>query len=91
MKEKSGYVYVLARKKNGTLYIGVTANLHERILQHKAGLGSSFTAKYNVRRLVYFEELPQQEAADIMEINIKALESLLSRAKAALKDRMKSD
>ncbi|MGB7432538.1 MAG: GIY-YIG nuclease family protein [Ahrensia sp.] len=52
----SGYVYILASQKNGTLYTGVTSNLAERISQHKRGEGSKFTAKYGAIRLVWYEE-----------------------------------
>jgi putative endonuclease len=49
------YVYILASQRNGTLYIGVTSNLVQRIWQHKEGLVQGFTMKYHVNRLVYFE------------------------------------
>ena len=50
------YVYILASKKNGTLYIGVTNNLLRRTLQHKMNFNAGFTQKYNVHLLVYYEE-----------------------------------
>jgi len=49
------YVYILASKRNGTLYIGVTRDLSKRVYEHKQGLVEGFTKKYNVHRLVYFE------------------------------------
>ena len=49
------FVYILASKKNGTLYIGLTNNLETRIKQHKSKLIDGFTKKYNVTNLVYFE------------------------------------
>lgn len=49
------YVYILASKKNGTLYIGVTTDLQKRIWQHKAGEIEGFTKKYDVTQLVYYE------------------------------------
>jgi len=49
------YVYILASKRNGTLYIGVTSNLPRRIEQHRAAAVPGFTAKYRVDRLVWFE------------------------------------
>jgi len=49
------YVYILASKKNGTLYIGVTNDIARRIAEHKAGTGSTFTRKYGVHLLVYVE------------------------------------
>ena len=48
-------VYMLASKPNGTLYIGVTSNLPQRIWQHKNNVVPSFTQKYSVHRLVYYE------------------------------------
>ena len=52
------YVYILANKKNGTLYIGVTNDLERRIAEHKSGLVPGFTQKYNVKILVWCEEFP---------------------------------
>ena len=49
------YVYILANKRNGTLYIGVTNDLETRVLQHKQKINEGFTSKYNVELLVYFE------------------------------------
>ena len=49
------WVYILASKAQGTLYIGVTNNLVDRIFAHKNGTGSKFTARYKVSRLVWFE------------------------------------
>ena len=53
--DKQPCVYILASQKNGTLYIGVTSNLAQRVWQHKQKLVASFTEKYGVSRLVYFE------------------------------------
>ena len=49
------YVYILASKKDGVLYIGVTNNLVRRIYEHKKGMTDGFTKKYNVKNLVYYE------------------------------------
>ena len=51
-----GWVYILASGKNGTLYVGVTNDLARRVYEHKLGVGSAFTRKYGVHRLVWFEE-----------------------------------
>ncbi len=48
-------VYILASKRNGTLYVGVTGDLRKRIWKHKNGLVEGFTKKYHIHRLVYFE------------------------------------
>ena len=50
------YVYILASKKNGILYIGVTNNIIKRTYEHKHNLVDGFTKKYFVHKLVYFEE-----------------------------------
>jgi putative endonuclease len=53
---KTAYVYILASKRNGTLYIGVTSNLEQRVQQHRlAANPQSFTTKYSVHTLVYYE------------------------------------
>jgi len=49
------FVYILASKRNGTLYVGVTNNLARRIAEHKGKLVPGFTRQYGVDRLVYFE------------------------------------
>ena len=51
-----GYVYILASKKGGTHYTGVTSDLARRIHEHETGVGSKFTARYGVKRLVWFQE-----------------------------------
>jgi putative endonuclease len=48
-------VYILASKRNGTLYIGVTGNVQQRAWEHKSDLVEGFTKKYGVHRLVYYE------------------------------------
>ena len=50
-----GHVYILASKKNGTLYTGVTTDLPARIFAHRSGTGSAFTKKYAVTCLVWYE------------------------------------
>jgi len=50
------YVYILASKKNGTLYVGVTNKLARRAWEHREGKGSDFTTRYGIKRLVYMEE-----------------------------------
>jgi putative endonuclease len=55
MTMKPGYVYIITNKNNTTLYVGVTAYLEQRILQHKEKYNSkSFTARYNLDKPVYY-------------------------------------
>ena len=49
------YVYIMASKKNGVLYIGVTSNLRKRVYQHKSGEYKGFSKKYKTEILVYYE------------------------------------
>jgi putative endonuclease len=53
---KTYFVYILASRQNGTLYIGVTNNLVRRVWEHREGLVEGFTKKYGVKLLVHFEE-----------------------------------
>ena len=68
---KEPAVYILANKKYGTLYIGVTSNLQQRVYQHKNNLFQGFTSKYEVHDLVYFELHDNMEAAITREKQIK--------------------
>ena len=68
---KQPYVYILASKKNGTLNIGVTSNLIQRIWQHKNNQVEGFTEKYSVHFLVYFEQHEMMESAITREKQMK--------------------
>lgn len=68
---KSYFVYILASKKNGTLYIGVTSDLKKRIYEHKNKIIDGFTKKYNVDRLVYYEQTDDVESAITREKQMK--------------------
>ena len=67
----SYFTYILASKKDGVLYIGVTNNLIRRVKEHKKGKADSFTKKYFVHRLVYFEETSDVEIAINREKQLK--------------------
>jgi len=67
----SYYVYILASKRNGTLYIGVTGDLLSRVYQHKNDLVDGFTKKYQIHTLVCFEEYDAPESAIIREKRLK--------------------
>jgi len=69
--DKQFYVYILASKRNGTLYTGVTSNLVQRIYQHKQELVEGFTKKYEVKTLVYYEAHDNAESAIVREKRIK--------------------
>ena len=68
---KQYYVYILASKRNGTLYIGVTNNLIRRVYEHKNNFVQGFTSKYNVHRLVYYEATTDVESAILREKQMK--------------------
>ena len=56
INEKTFYVYILASKKNGTIYIGMTSDLEKRIWEHKNDIIEGFTNRYKVHVLVYYED-----------------------------------
>jgi len=68
---KSYYVYILASKRNGTLYIGVTNDLARRVWEHKQELVPGFTKKYGVKILVYYETFGDINAAIHRETRLK--------------------
>jgi putative endonuclease len=65
------YVYLLASKINGTLYIGMTNDLQRRVYEHKMGIKKGFTQKYGVNKLVYFECFQSVNEAIKREKNLK--------------------
>jgi len=67
----TAYVYILANRKHGALYTGVTRNLPARMMQHRAGKGSKHCAEYGISRLVYIEEAPTMSEAIAREKQIK--------------------
>jgi len=66
-----GHVYILASKRNGTLYIGVTNDLSARIFAHREGRGSLFTKKYNIKMLVWYETYDMVTDAIQRETSLK--------------------
>ena len=77
---KGGFVYILAGK-SGVLYVGVTANLYVRVVQHRQKLIDGFTKKYNISRLVHYEQFGDIRNAIARE---KQLKGWLRRRKIAL-------
>ncbi|KKW29065.1 MAG: excinuclease ABC subunit C [Candidatus Uhrbacteria bacterium GW2011_GWD2_52_7] len=68
---KTYYVYIMASKKNGTIYIGSTSDLPARVTQHKLGSIEGFTKKYGVTTLVYYEATEDAHAAITRERQLK--------------------
>ncbi|KPQ38385.1 MAG: putative endonuclease containing a URI domain [Porphyrobacter sp. HL-46] len=66
-----GWVYIMADRYRGTIYIGVTADLPLRVSQHRAGTGSDFCARYRLKRLVWAERSNSIEAAIAHEKRMK--------------------
>jgi putative endonuclease len=65
------HVYILASKRNGTLYIGVTNDLERRVYEHKKNLIEGFTKKYNIHNLVYYEDVNDIHSALQREKQLK--------------------
>ena len=68
---KTYYVYILASKRNGTLYVGMTNDLTRRVFEHKSGLIDGFTKKYTIDKLVYFESTTDVNEAIAREKRLK--------------------
>ena len=65
------FVYILASKRNSTLYIGMTSNLTKRVYEHKNDLVGGFTKKYNIHNLVYYEMTDDMGSALTREKQLK--------------------
>ncbi|MCH8987807.1 MAG: GIY-YIG nuclease family protein [Chloroflexi bacterium] len=70
--ERHPCVYLLASRQNGTLYVGVTSNLIQRVWQHKKDLAQGFTQRYRVHMLVWYQAHDTMESAIAREKAIKA-------------------
>ena len=68
---KQYFVYVLASKENGTIYIGVTNNLKRRMYEHRTDTNDGFTKQYSVHKLVYYETTASVESAIQREKQLK--------------------
>jgi putative endonuclease len=73
MKKSNEYFVYILSNKSGTLYIGVTNNLEQRLFQHKNKLNQGFTNKYNINRLVYFESTDDITTAITREKQLKGM------------------
>lgn len=72
MSNGTYWVYILASEKHGTLYVGITNSLQKRIWQHREGAADSFTKRYSIHRLVYFEDFRDARSAIAREKQLKA-------------------
>ena len=91
IRTKRGYIYILTNKRRSVLYIGVTANLKERIWKHKQGKGSIFARKYQLKYLVYYEVFEHMDDAIDREKQLKNWHrdwkfSLIKKTNPTLKD-----
>jgi putative endonuclease len=68
---KQPAIYIMASRRNGTLYVGVTSNLVQRVWQHQNAVVSEFASKYRCTRLVYFEQFTDMNTAITREKQIK--------------------
>ncbi len=68
---KRGYVYIMASARNGTLYIGVTSDLVQRIWQHREGVADGFTKTYGCKSLVWYEVHDDLDQARQREVRMK--------------------
>ncbi|HVW98295.1 MAG TPA: GIY-YIG nuclease family protein [Mucilaginibacter sp.] len=71
MKIHEYYVYILANKTNTVFYIGVTSNLQNRVWEHKQKVFKGFTSKYEINKLVYYEEFQWVQDAIAREKQLK--------------------
>lgn len=68
---KCGYVYIMASRRNGTLYIGVTSDLLGRVYAHRNGLIPGFTKRYGCKLLVWYEYFDDLQDARLRELQMK--------------------
>ena len=68
---KAGFVYIMANRKNGTIYTGVTSELIKRVYEHREGLIGGFTKRYGCKLLVWFEAHDDLQEARRRELQIK--------------------
>lgn len=71
MNEKKFYVYIMAKARNSTFYVGVTSDLAKRVWEHKNGVTDGFTNQYDIKNLVYYEVFDDPERAIKREKRLK--------------------
>ena len=69
--EKAGYIYIMASRKNGTIYVGVTSDLAKRVCEHREGVIADFTKRYGCKHLVWFEAFDDIQQARQRELQMK--------------------
>jgi predicted GIY-YIG superfamily endonuclease len=69
---RNPHVYIMASRRNGTLYVGVTSDLARRAYEHRIGLGDGFTARYGCKTPVWYEGYERMEEAIAREKQLKA-------------------
>ena len=72
---KQGWIYILTNKRNGTLYIGVTSDLPQRIGQHREGKVGGFAQKYGLKMLVWYQHFENLHDARRREVQMKGVET----------------
>lgn len=68
---KAGFVYIMANRRNGTIYIGVTSDLPKRVWEHRNGLVEGFTKRYGCKLLVWYQAFESLDAARHRELQMK--------------------
>jgi putative endonuclease len=68
---KAGFVYIVASRKNGTIYTGVTSDLAKRVYEHREGLVRGFTKQYECKILVWFQAYDDLQEARRRELQVK--------------------
>jgi len=69
--ERQFYIYIMANKRNGTIYIGVTNDLARRVYEHREGLVKGFTSRYGLKSMVYYEVFDSVSLAIQRETSLK--------------------
>jgi putative endonuclease len=68
---KAGYVYIMASKRNGTLYIGVTSDLQQRVWQHREGIIEGYSKRYGCKTLAWYSQFDDLQEARRKELQMK--------------------
>ena len=76
---KCFFTYILASKRNGALFVGVTDDLVERVLDHKCNMVPGITSQYAIHQLVYYEQHPSEQAALRREQDIRRMHRIWKR------------